>query len=62
LRGREHGFRWALERLGREVGALEGLIRHQPVPENDRMTQRYRGGHCEPRPRNGVCLYLQGKP
>lgn len=32
----------ALERLGREVGALEGLIRHQPVPENDRMTQRYR--------------------
>lgn len=32
----------ALERLGREVGALEGLIRHQPVPENDRMSQRYR--------------------
>jgi len=32
----------ALERLGREVGGLEGLIRHQPVPENDRMTQRYR--------------------
>jgi hypothetical protein len=32
----------ALERLGREVGALEGQIRHQPVPENDRMTQRYR--------------------
>ncbi|MGX8008368.1 hypothetical protein ACVDG8_004790 [Mesorhizobium sp. ORM8.1] len=32
----------ALERLGREVGALEGLIRHQPVPENDRMMQRYR--------------------
>ncbi len=31
-----------LERLGREVGALEGQIRHQPVPENDRMTQRYR--------------------
>lgn len=30
----------ALERLGREVGALEGLIRHQP--ENDRMAQRYR--------------------
>jgi len=24
------------------VGGLEGLIRHQPVPENDRMTQRYR--------------------
>jgi hypothetical protein len=32
----------ALERLGREVGALEGQIRHQPVPENDRMMQRYR--------------------
>jgi len=32
----------ALERLGREVGALEGLIRHQPAPENDRMAQRYR--------------------
>jgi predicted regulator of Ras-like GTPase activity (Roadblock/LC7/MglB family) len=32
----------ALEGLGREVGGLEGLIRHQPVPENDRMTQRYR--------------------
>jgi len=32
----------ALERLAHEVGALEGLVRHQPVPENDRMTQRYR--------------------
>ncbi|WP_296742647.1 hypothetical protein [Mesorhizobium sp.] len=32
----------ALERLAREVGTLEGQIRHQPVPENDRMTQRYR--------------------
>jgi hypothetical protein len=32
----------ALERLGGEIGRLEGLIRHQPVPENDRMTQRYR--------------------
>ena len=31
-----------LEQIGREVGALEGRIRHQPVPENDRMTQRYR--------------------
>jgi hypothetical protein len=31
-----------LERLAREVGALEGQVRHQPVPENDRMTQRYR--------------------
>jgi hypothetical protein len=32
----------AFERLGRDIGGLEGLIRHQPVPENDRMTQRYR--------------------
>ena len=32
----------ALERLGRAIGALEGQIRHQPVPENDRMSQRYR--------------------
>jgi hypothetical protein len=31
-----------LERLAHAVGALEGQIRHQPVPENDRMTQRYR--------------------
>jgi hypothetical protein len=32
----------ALERLAREVGALEARIRNAPVPENDRMTQRYR--------------------
>jgi hypothetical protein len=32
----------ALERLARAIGGLEGQIRHQPVPENDRMTQRYR--------------------
>lgn len=32
----------ALERLGREIGGLEGQVRNQPVPENDRMTQRYR--------------------
>ena len=32
----------ALERLAHAVGALEGQVRHQPVPENDRMTQRYR--------------------
>lgn len=32
----------ALERLSREIGALEAQIRNQPVPENDRMTQRYR--------------------
>jgi hypothetical protein len=31
-----------LERLSGEIGALEGQIRAQPVPENDRMTQRYR--------------------
>jgi hypothetical protein len=32
----------ALERLSREIGALEGQIRAQPAPEQDRMTQRYR--------------------
>ena len=32
----------ALERLSRDIGGLEALIRNQPVPENDRMTQRYR--------------------
>ena len=31
-----------LERLARAIGALEATILHQPVPENDRMTQRYR--------------------
>ena len=31
-----------LEQLGHEIGALEMLIQQQPVPENDRMTQRYR--------------------
>ncbi len=31
-----------LERFAREIGALETLIDQQPVPENDRMTQRYR--------------------
>jgi hypothetical protein len=31
-----------LERLSRAIGALEGQIRAQPVPETDRMTQRYR--------------------
>jgi hypothetical protein len=31
-----------LERLAREIGALEVFIHQQPVPENDRMTQRYR--------------------
>jgi hypothetical protein len=31
-----------LERLSREIGALEGQIRGAPAPETDRMTQRYR--------------------
>ena len=31
-----------LERLSQAIGALESQIRTQPVPENDRMTQRYR--------------------
>jgi hypothetical protein len=31
-----------LERLARAIGALEAFIQQQPVPENDRMTQRYR--------------------
>jgi hypothetical protein len=31
-----------LERLARGIGALEASIHQQPVPENDRMTQRYR--------------------
>jgi hypothetical protein len=31
-----------LERLSRDIGAVEAQIRSQPVPENDRMTQRYR--------------------
>jgi hypothetical protein len=31
-----------LERLVREIGAVEALIVQQPAPENDRMRQRYR--------------------
>ena len=31
-----------LERLSKSIGALIALISAQPVPENDRMTQRYR--------------------
>jgi hypothetical protein len=31
-----------LERLAHGIGALESSIQQQPVPENDRMTQRYR--------------------
>ena len=31
-----------LERLAKAIGALEAAIQQQPVPENDRMTQRYR--------------------
>jgi len=32
----------AVERLSRAIGAIQGQITSQPVPENDRMTQRYR--------------------
>jgi hypothetical protein len=32
----------SLERLARAIGAVESSIEHQPVPENDRMTQRFR--------------------
>jgi hypothetical protein len=32
----------ALERIGRDIGALASRINTLPVPENDRMTQRYR--------------------
>jgi hypothetical protein len=32
----------AIERLSKAIGAIQGLITAQPVPENDRMTQRYR--------------------
>ena len=31
-----------LERLGKSLGALIGRLHALPVPENDRMTQRYR--------------------
>jgi len=31
-----------LESLGKAIGGVEGQVRHAPVPENDRMTQRYR--------------------
>jgi hypothetical protein len=31
-----------LESISRELGALEGQVRAQPVPEADRMTDRYR--------------------
>jgi hypothetical protein len=31
-----------LERLARAIGAVESSIQHQPVPEGDRMTQRFR--------------------
>jgi hypothetical protein len=31
-----------LERLARGIGALESLIQQQPVPENDRMSERFR--------------------
>jgi len=32
----------AIERLSRAIGALAGQVTAQSVPENDRMTQRYR--------------------
>jgi len=32
----------AIERLSRSIGAIAGQISAQPVPENDRMNQRYR--------------------
>ncbi len=32
----------ALEALSRQIGAIEGQIRAQPVPEADKMTNRYR--------------------
>jgi hypothetical protein len=32
----------SLERFSKAIGALQALINNQPVPENDRMTQRYR--------------------
>lgn len=31
-----------LERLAGDIRALEAALQHQPVPANDRMTQRYR--------------------
>jgi len=31
-----------LEALCGAIGGVEGQVRHAPVPENDRMTQRYR--------------------
>ncbi len=31
-----------LEKLARAIGALEASLQQQPVPANDRMTQRYR--------------------
>jgi hypothetical protein len=31
-----------LERLAQAIGAVEATLQHQPVPANDRMTQRYR--------------------
>ena len=31
-----------IEKLSKAIGAIQGQISAQPVPENDRMTQRYR--------------------
>ncbi len=32
----------SLERLANAMGAIKASLTHQPVPENDRMSQRYR--------------------
>jgi hypothetical protein len=32
----------AIERFSKAIGAIQGQITAQPIPENDRMTQRYR--------------------
>jgi hypothetical protein len=50
-----------LERLVREISALEGLIQQQPVPENDRMTERYRQEAATLRALNGQDEELVGQ-
>ncbi|HTH98690.1 MAG TPA: hypothetical protein VL574_14845 [Stellaceae bacterium] len=67
-----------LEALARQIGALEGEIRSQPVPEEDHMTQRHRQegetlakllaadqaivGHAELLRQTLQAQTLQGKP
>ena len=48
----------ALERLSHDIGALEGRVRAQPVPESDRMTQWYRD-EAEMRPACPALLRLR---